>query len=659
MKRQHWLLLLFAGLAVILCCCVAVAGMAGFLSWQVIRTANSPQPAVLDRTSPAPNIVRRQPSSTDQETARLASRTALPQRDLADLAHRLQGRPELPAGPSPTQPDREFGESETFWVNNTETNSFFTATATLGYVTPHAYWWVENGYDVSSEDLKRSALNFEDRTYPTNRRLFGGEWSPGVDGDPHVFIFLGNVPGVGGYFSGPDEYPASISAHSNEHEMFYINLDNAMPGNDYFDGVLAHEFQHMIHWAMDRNEDGWVSEGLSELAVQLNGYEIGGSDLAFSASPDTQLNTWPELEDSSPHYGASYVFMAYFLDQYGEEAIQRLVAEPANGIAGFDAVLKGIDPAGRRFDQVFADWIVANYLDEPGLAGGRYGYADLHMHTPGYAALHTTYPVREELTVRQYAADYVVLEGQGDFTVEFTGSLVVPLVGNEVHSGDFQWWSNRGDDGDVTLTRAFDLTGLQEATLQAWMWYDLETDYDYGYVEVSGDGGDTWTLLANEHTSATSPTDSNFGPGFTGLSGGGESAAWGLESFDLSPYAGVPILVRFEVVTDDAVNHPGLCLDDISISELGYTYDVEGGEDGWLAQGWVRVSGYVPQHFVVQLITLGRTPQVVPMAPDENMHGLATVTGLDRGSERAVLVVAGTTPVTTELASYRYQITRP
>lgn len=74
--------------------------------------------------------------------------------------------------------------------------------------------------------------------------------------------------------------------------MFYINIDNNRPGNDFYDGTLAHEFQHMIHWYNDRNEETWVNEGLAELAALLNGFDPGGADLAFTANPDTQLNTW-------------------------------------------------------------------------------------------------------------------------------------------------------------------------------------------------------------------------------------------------------------------------------------------------------------------------------------------------------------------------------
>jgi hypothetical protein len=376
--------------------------------------------------------------------------------------------------------------------------------------------------------------------------------------------------------------------------MFYINLDNASPGSAYFDGILAHEFQHMIHFAMDRDEDAWVNEGLSELAAQVTGHDVGGSDYAFSRAPDTQLTTWSALEDAAPHYGASYLFLTYFLEQFGAQAVQQLVAEPLNGRAGFDAVLARIGPEGQQFEDLFGDWLVANYLDDTHKAGSRYGYTDLSIELPDHAARHTDFPSYTLGTVSQYAADYILLEGKGDLTVEFTGTLTVPLVGNRTHSGEYQWWSNRGDDSDATLTRAFDLGDLEKATLQAWVWYDLEPDYDYAYAEVSTDGGETWEPLANEHTTMANPSGNSYGPALTGLSGGGNSPRWIQQTFDLSPYAGQEVLIRFEVVTDEAVNHPGFCLDGVSIPELGYRDDAEAGTDGWQAEGWVRVTDHIP-----------------------------------------------------------------
>jgi len=34
---------------------------------------------------------------------------------------------------------------------------------------------------------------------------------------------------------------------------------------------MAHEFEHMIHWNGDPNEEAWVDEGLAELAMWFYG----------------------------------------------------------------------------------------------------------------------------------------------------------------------------------------------------------------------------------------------------------------------------------------------------------------------------------------------------------------------------------------------------
>jgi hypothetical protein len=440
--------------------------------------------------------------------------------------------------------------------------------------------------------------------------------------------------------------------------MFYISLDGGMrPATSFYDGVLAHEFQHMIHWYTDRNEDTWVNEGMSELAMQLNNFDVGGSDLVFSLSPDTQLNTWPDSPGGAgANYGGSYLLMAYFLDRFGAEATQALVAHPANGITGFQSVLDRLG-TGLTFEDLFADWRVGNYLDDPSLADGRYGYGDLDPNPPSFDANHDDYPVGRATTVHQYGADYVELGGEGDLAVEFTGSIQVKLIPNEAHSGRYQWYSNRGDDSDMRLTRAFDLSGLASATLQVWLWYDIEEDWDYAYVAISGDGGETWDLLPGKYTTTSNPQGNSFGHAYTGVSGGGDDPQWVLEEIDLSPYVGRPVLVRFEYITDDGVNHVGFCVDDVAIPELGYTHDAEIDDDGWDGEGFIRTDNVLPQRFIVQVVEVGDRTRVQRMALDEFQHGRLEVRGLGDELDRAVLIVSGYAPVTTELAGYEYNIT--
>jgi len=458
--------------------------------------------------------------------------------------------------------------------------------------------------------------------------------------------------GVAGYYSSADEYSQLASPYSNEREMFYISLSGLVPGTDLYDGVLAHEFQHMVHWANDRNEDTWVNEGCSELSAHLSGYDPGGFEWAYIADPDVQLTNWPSDDSSVANYGASYLFMLYFLGRFGPEATQAVVAQAENGIAGFEEVLAAYD---LTFDDVFADWLAANYLDNlervGGSVGPAYSYPETAIGPVSIDAAHAFYPVERESTVHQYGADYVRLTSVGDLVIEFEGESSVRLVPTDAYSGRYAWWSNRGDDSDATLTQAFDLRGLESATLQVRMWYDIERDWDYAYIEVSANGGQTWDLLSGSRATTRNPNGNSFGPGYTGQSGG-----WIEESFDLSSYAGSEAVVRFEYVTDDAVHRAGWLIDDVRIPELDYADDMESGTGGWQAKGFVYSDNRVPQGYLVQLITVGQTVNVRALAIDDSGYGRAEFHGLGAEVETAILVIAAVAPATTETAPYRYSI---
>lgn len=646
-----------------MCCCVTVLGLAmGVLivpriDGLLANPTPTPVPVVIHTPTPAPIVIRTPVTAAERPTEELLAETSIPERDLIALTTRLKKVDQpIPLVVNDTPPNYALGDKEVFWISDLDAEVYYTTTATLSYLTPHLYLWVEEGSDFDREALEKSAERFESQTYPTNRQFFGSEWTPGVDNDPHIHILHASGLGASivGYYSSADEYSKLANPYSNEREMFYTNADRLQPGTESYDSILAHEFQHMIHWAVDRDETTWVNEGFSELASHLNGYDVGGFDRAFSDAPDTQLTSWPDGPgQASVNYGASFLFAAYFLERFGEQALRSVVSQQANGMAGFEAVLTEY---GLTFDDVFADWVIANYLDDPALADGRYGYRNLTVGRPHLDETHADYPVQRSTTVHQYGADYIELQGQGDLTVTFAGSTQVKLVPNDLHSGKYFWWSNRGDSSDMTLTRAFDLTGLSQATLRAWLWYDIEEDWDYAYIEVSTDGGQTWDILKGQYTTDSNPNGNSFGHGYTGKSGSADEAAiWVEEEINLTPYVGREILLRFEYITDDAVNRVGFCVDDIAIPELDYFDDAEGDEQ-WIAEGFIRTDNILPQRFLVQLIVLGPDVMVRRMELDEAQAGLLVVENLGGEVEKAVLVVSGLAPVTTELASYEYSV---
>ena len=172
--------------------------------------------------------------------------------------------------------------------------------------------------------------------------------------------------------------------------------------------------------------------------------------------------------------------------------------------------------------------------------------------------------MQNQAQVHQYAADYYRPEALGRPDHRLQGPDDRAVV-DATPASKYVWWSNRGDDDDSTLTRTVDLTQVPTATLTFSTWYNIENGYDYVYVEASTDGGRHWQILPGQHTNSNDKSGNAYGPGWTGKSGGGDTPAWIQEQVDLTPFAGKQIQLRFEYVTDDAVNGPGFLLDNIAI----------------------------------------------------------------------------------------------
>lgn len=89
--------------------------------------------------------------------------------------------------------------------------------------------------------------------------------------------------------------------------------------------------------------------------------------------------------------------------------------------------------------------------------------------------------------------------------------------------------------------------------------YSVEASYDYGYVDVSTDGGTAWTPVAGNITTNANPQGNNRGNGINGSSGG-----WVNAIFPLLAYNGQDIQLRFTYTTDGSVNGTGIFLDNIN-----------------------------------------------------------------------------------------------
>jgi hypothetical protein len=521
--------------------------------------------------------------------------------------------------------------------------------AELMAVTEHAYFWIETSLTLDPATVNAAAERFELEYYPTITTFFGEVWQPGVDNDPHFSVLHLDGFAEGGelgFFDSDDEYPRTIRSESNQQEIVYLNMDNLRVGEDLYFGTLVHELQHLIQWHNDGNETVWLNEGLSQLTELYVGLDTVDTVVDYLANPGIQLNTWEYDDDDIvfAHYGGAYLFNVYLWEQLGDEAVRDLARLPQNGMGAVHTILRNYRPE-LAVDTFFTDWAVANYLDHYS-DQSPYQYDTLRLGRPSHVIELKEGPFDTVQEMNQYSVDYVELNMSGERTISFAGNTRLALTEVPPHSGEQMWFVPAVDDTNARLTGAFDLTGLTQATLSFWAWYDLEEDFDFAYVNISTDNGQNWRLLVPDHT-----TPGEYGPSFNGRSQDerDNEGGWVPETISLNSYVGQEILIRFEVMTDPAVTGQGFAIDDISIPELGYATDVELSHDGWQPEGFVQSGWLLPQLWQVRLIQFGSPPQVIPLTLNEQNQGQWTV---NLGAEGGVIAITATTPLTEQATAY-------
>ncbi|WP_020520630.1 immune inhibitor A domain-containing protein [Catelliglobosispora koreensis] len=218
----------------------------------------------------------------------------------------------------------------------------------------------------------------------------------------------------------------------------------------------------------------------------------------------------------------------------------------------------------------------------------------------------------DPLVVEPNAKDQLVMLGQTSNTPKWTEDGIKINLPNKVitlaepHSGSNMWYSGADQDwADVKIARSVNVPAGSD--VRFWMWnnYIIEADWDYGFVEVSTDGGATWIdtkVYAEGGTEVSTPDNypdpngrlADFANKKYGLTG--DTHGWRHDYIDLTPYAGTTVQVRLRQATDAGFLERGWFSDDFSVVADGSTVwsdDVEGGANGWTATGgtWTDTSG--------------------------------------------------------------------
>ena len=309
--------------------------------------------------------------------------------------------------------------------------------ATCRYKGTHCYIFVEESQwdiNVAQEDVDKLGALFDVATPADPERgifeiavdAFGEPADE--DGDPRIFILILDLPSnIVGYFDGKYE---SLLPQLRRDEIY---LDaRALVSRAYLaHATLAHEFQHLIHWGRDSDEEEWIDEGLAGYAEELVGFPEADPSMvpSFLADPSINLTHWVS---ASANYGKTYLFASFLAERYGPGLIRQIVAEPRNGILGIDDAFKNQNWV-ENYAGAWRLWIAANYAGGYEALRGRRAAAVSAPDVP-FAEM-----VGE--VGSQWGAANVVIRSEGDVVVDFAGA----------DEGDYAVWvyAMRGQRGEL------------------------------------------------------------------------------------------------------------------------------------------------------------------------------------------------------------------
>src|SRR4051794_21557073 len=195
---------------------------------------------------------------------------------------------------------------------------------------------------------------------------------------------------------------------------------------------------------------------------------------------------------------------------------------------------------------------------------------------------------------------------------------------SKVPSGSHLWWSQAGNDFgcpptkghnlDIDLTALKDVPAGTKVTLSFKSAWNIEWDFDYGFVLGSSDGGKTFKSYASQKGYSTdqsqnpnsSACQSKYGNGLTGSSDSftngnptvdrvaGEYGTHPLfveDQYDLSALAGKASVLRFTYSTDPGTAKAGWFIDDLKVTagdRVIYSSDFESADDTQIYNGGCR-----------------------------------------------------------------------
>ena len=508
--------------------------------------------------------------------------------------------------PPASPPEYAIGARDDFWLSFGDDYEREYVTVELRGMTERVLIWAQTTLEYPNWRAQALANHLESAVLDPMQRLFQFAEPPGVDGDSRLIVAMIYDPDGSqlGYFSDIYARPKKLQAHGNEREMLVVNL--ALDDEyDFFDEILidvvAHEYLHVLHHHSDFGEELWLDEALASYAgfqaskaYLSRSFEHSVAD-SFLEAPETGLTQWQADEEPSAKYGAGFLFIMHLTQRFGKDIVARLLAEKTNGWQAVDKVLR--DEAQVSADDVFADWVLANYFLDAGRGHG-YRALDAVLTRPEPSASYNSFPATRQGELPQYSSDYIMVDARGAAMLHLRLSqdpeakLMAPIA----NDGKHVYYAVPADMGHNQLTRRFDLSRTSAAHLQYHIWYDLDFDGEYAFVTLSEDEGESWRTLRGRSATSSTAYNDHYQDGYTG-----RSRYWRAEQINLSKYAPGNILLRFELMSDFATKYRGVAIDNLRIDTIGFHDSFESPDDSWIAEGWIRTDNRLPNNTWLQV----------------------------------------------------------
>ncbi len=316
----------------------------------------------------------------------------------ASATHGPPIAPRASSAPSPSAPP-SVGDRRTFKVLNRD-NAFDEVTGTLRLVSKHSLVYVDDASPpkgFTASDLTQLAMEWESPIHSTVTETFGEESD--LDGNGRVIVLLTPAvnrltePGsdgiVGGFFFGIDLLPGESG--SNQGEIFYALVPDPTGSEGpplsrsivlrTISPVLAHEFEHMIHFNQRILVSGaagqdalWLSEALAQMAEDRVGdafeavsdlskaydFRVGNWDRArrFLLDPG-QVSVLASLPPGTlAERGAGWLLLKHLSGQPALEGLlSSLVKSTRTGVTNLTGAV------GKSWEDILAEWVGAMYLD--------------------------------------------------------------------------------------------------------------------------------------------------------------------------------------------------------------------------------------------------------------------------------------------------------